>query len=200
MAKKATAETTRNPRARWMARIAQATLVALALGLGGAASASPESVGVDHVDEAHHGKNLLGVKVSSLTAFHRLTLSDMGDHLVFGAGPFYERELVPGVLEVEVAVLLFRGRGTTVMPVEVLLKKPFHASEHFTGYVGVGPTLDFVFEDGERRVLPAIVAAGGGYVWANSHIGVDVEVAVGHVFERPGLQEVVFATGPVLHF
>jgi len=147
-----------------------------------------------------HPKNLIGFKISGLTAFEHPTFLEMEEHLVFGGGPFYERVLVPNMLEVEFAVLMCRGNGSTVMPIEVLLKKPFHPGRHLTAYLGVGPSLDIVFHEDETMFVPAIVAAGGGYIWVNSHIGLDLEVTVGHLFEHPGLQEVVMSTGPVVHF
>lgn len=161
------------------------------------------SHGADHGADHHdgHAKNLLGFKITGLTAFHHATWPEMQEHMVFGGGPFYERELVPNMLEVEFAVLMCRGHGLTVVPIELILKKPFHPSEHLTTYIGVGPTFDLIFkENGEQYVVPALIATAGGYLWVNSHFGLDLEVAAGHLFEADGFQEVVVSTGPVLHF
>ncbi len=153
-------------------------------------------------EDAHHREpmNLFGLKLIGLTAIERADLPHFGENMHFGAGLFYERALVHGMLDVEVTALVCRGREATVMPLELLVKKPFVPAPALTLYVGVGPTLDVVIVDGEREAFPALMAVAGGYVWANSHLGFDFEVSAGHLFEKNGLSEYVFATGPVARF
>jgi len=56
-----------------------------------------------------------------------------------GINPFYERNLIPGWLEIEAAVAAVWVEEETVVAFEVLLKKPFHVNEVVNPYAGLGP-------------------------------------------------------------
>ncbi|MEZ4383643.1 MAG: hypothetical protein R3A79_20090 [Nannocystaceae bacterium] len=180
-----------------------------------AADAEATAHGCDHESCAHgghrkkHTKNLLGAKallVSSLAETGTAPMSEHGDpepgH-VAGTHPgvvvFYEREVVAEWLELELNVGMVSSHEGVRVPIDLLLKKPFHAAKRATFYVGVGPSLE-LFTDGQPP-LGGITGGLGSYLWFTHNFGVDLEVDYTAHFLLPGLEHVVTAgLGPVLHF
>lgn len=121
-------------------------------------------------------------------------------HVLFGAGPAVTLELghgtlagvgvfgsyvvVPGWLEVEGAALVEGGHEGSLVPVVLLLKKPFEVSHAVEPFIGVGPELIVVPAHGEGG--PVVVELGGEavvgtYVFFSRHVGASVEATFGGV-------------------
>ncbi len=129
---------------------------------------------------------------------------DAGGHELhprFGASVFYERELIQNRLEFEIQIALVGGGGMFIMPIDLLLKKPFHVNHRVTPYIGVGPALDAVFTDGEQEVLVGLTSAAGVYVWFSKYAGIDVEIDYTIVVSEHGIEHApCFGVGPAFHF
>jgi len=158
-------------------------------------------------DHKPHTRNLLGSKALFVTALG--TTGAEGDAHGHGAeGPvtnfgvsiFYERELVPKWLEVELNVGLIDGAAGMQIPIDILLKKPFHLSRRLTPYIGLGPSIE-LFARGDRPPLPGVTGGIGVYLWLSRDFGLDLEIDYTAHFLSPGLEHVnTLGLGPVLHF
>ncbi|MGF1510322.1 MAG: hypothetical protein ACFB9M_12555 [Myxococcota bacterium] len=137
---------------------------------------------------------LLGAKAVQLNVFPEEGDGASGG----GAGLFVERSVVPGWLEVELSVSVVAIESETLLPVDVLFKKPFHFGP-FCPYIALGPTVSIVFEDGTRAFAGG-VAVAGFYLWLGDLWGFDVEVDYALLSEEGLQQELTFAAGPTLRF
>lgn len=152
-------------------------------------------------EHKEHTANLLGAKglaLTTITPARETTGPTAVPH--FGASLFYERELVTGWLELELNVALVSAPGGLAIPIDLLFKKPFHASRHVTPYVGLGPALEVeVLEDTE--VFGGVTAATGLYIWVSRFVGFDIELDYTARFSAEGMAHGVGGgVGPVVHF
>ncbi|MCA9691006.1 MAG: hypothetical protein R3A51_09580 [Nannocystaceae bacterium] len=164
-------------------------------------------VGV-HVDCCDHGghhkehtRNLLGVKAMAVGAITGPE-GERGVEAVAhgGGGIFYERELIQNWLEIEPNVGILSAPGGVLIPLDLLLKKPFHVHHKVTPYLGVGPAIEFLIAE-ERGVFGGVTATVGLYVWFGKHVGIDIELSYSLVFERGRLvHNPAGGVGPVVHF
>lgn len=172
----------------------------------------PEHDG-EHGDLEHggevkeHTENLLGVKALALLLIGPPAEEHEGESEGrevsprFGGSVFYERELVQNWLEFEIQIGLVGGGGMFIMPIDVLLKKPFHVNHRVTPYIGGGPALEALFVNGEQEVVGGLTAAAGVYVWFSKYAGIDVEVDYTLVFSEHGIEQApCIGVGPVFHF
>ena len=145
-----------------------------------------------------HYHNLVGVRAIGVAAFEEGAGRDAKPQGGFGFA--YERTLVPRWLELEISMNALFSEAGPALPVDVLLKKPFHASHRFDPFVGLGAVV--VFGVGEEKfVAPGAIAATGMYVWANTRWGASAELDFAAVNEPHGwVYELEFAAGPVLRF
>ncbi len=159
-------------------------------------------------DHKPHTRNLVGAKALMVTSL-ATTGAAAGDEHGHGAGGptttsgvsvFYERELVPKWLEIEVNVGLIDGAAGLQLPIDLLLKKPFHLHRRVTPYISIGPAIE-LFPRGDRPPLPGITGGVGAYLWLSRDFGLDIELDyTAHVLS-PGLEHVItLGLGPVLHF
>ncbi|MEZ4449250.1 MAG: hypothetical protein R3B09_07200 [Nannocystaceae bacterium] len=161
-------------------------------------------------DHKVHTRNLVGFKFYNVNIFQVGERDEVGEPIpgsaaltiypMFGAGLFYERELIRNWLEIEINVLVLADARAKIVPFELYLKKPFHVHRRLTPYVGVGPTLDLLFE--ERRPFPffGLGAVVGAYFWATKSLGFDVDLGYTLVFEERPAHDLNLGFGPVLHF
>jgi len=143
-----------------------------------------------------HTQHLIGLKFISSAA-----LSEGENLALWGAGIFYEREVIQDWLEIELNVPVIGDRDHVILPLDIVLKIPWHASPYVTPYVGVGPGLDVIFHEGETEVFGAIASVVGLYVWFDMVFGVDIEFSYSIVFEEGHIvHELIPSLGPVVHF
>ncbi len=145
-----------------------------------------------------HYHNLFGVRGIGVLAFD---LGEGGDALPEGGfGLAYERTLVPSWLELEVSTNALFAEHGVVLPLDIVLKKPFHVSHRFDPFVGLGAVIAFGVGE-ERFVAPGAIASGGMYVWASTQWGWSFELDFAAVKEpEDWLLELEFASGPVVRF
>ena len=139
---------------------------------------------------------LIGIKGVQLSAF-----PEDGEAL-FGAGfgAFVERSLIPGWVEVELSASVVRieAEEAWIVPIDLLLKKPFHFGD-FCPYIAVGPTVVYVGGE-ERAWFAGGAAVVGAYLWLNEAWGIDFEVDYAIVDENGIQHELTVAAGPTLRF
>lgn len=159
-------------------------------------------------DHKPHTRNLLGSKALFATSLATTGAGDDGAHghhaegpaTGFGVSIFYERELVPRWLEVELNVGLIDGAAGLQVPIDLLLKKPFHLGRRLTPYIGIGPSIE-LFPRGDRSPLPGVTGGVGLYLWLSRDFGLDLELDYTAHFLSPGIEHVnTLGLGPVLHF
>ena len=152
-------------------------------------------------EHKEHTANLMGTKGLALTTITPARDGE-GPSAVphFGASLFYERELVTGWLELEFNVALVSAPGGLAIPIDVLLKKPFHVNRHVTPYIGLGPAFEIEVLE-EPEFFGGVTAATGLYVWFSRTVGIDVELDYTARFGREGVAHGMGGgMGPVIHF
>ena len=139
---------------------------------------------------------VLGAKAVQLSEF-----PDEGEALFGGGiGVFVERTVLDGWMEVELSGSLVRVDGEEwVIPLDLLLKKPFHFGL-FCPYIAVGPTVAFVRAEDETEAFFGAAAVLGAYIWFSESVGVDIEVDYAILAENGVQHELTFAAGPTLRF
>lgn len=181
-------------------------LAALALGLS-----VPQVAGAEEHDAPHQAPHMhsmhasphtaesswiLGAKFVQLNAFPDGGESSSGA----GAGVFGESTLIHGWLELELSASIVSIKDETIVPVDVLLKKPFHFGKIFCPYFSLGPTVSFVFEEDETTPYFGVAAVVGTYLWFNDSFGLDLEIDYAVLDEGELVQEITFAGGPTVRF
>lgn len=180
-------------------------LLILAFGASTAAGSDGEATVAELPSDSTHGSPhtehstwLLGAKAVQLSLFPASGDTFFGA----GAGIFAERTVIPGWLEAEVSVSVVRvaEEDAWVIPIDLLLKKPFELGA-FCPYGAIGPTLSVVnrAEQGTRAFLGVAVVAGF-YLWFGRAIGLDVEIDYAVVAENGVQHELTVAGGPTLRF
>lgn len=154
-----------------------------------------------------HTQNLVGLKGLALVTIAPSEGAELEPEAAgpsvtphFGASFFYEREAVENWLEIELNVAVLSAPGGVLLPVDLLLKKPFHAGRHVTAYVGLGPALEIEILDG-TEVFGGLTGATGLYVWVTKNVGVDIELDYTLIVERGAIAHGLGGgVGPVFHF
>ena len=169
---------------------------------------SPFALGAEHELESSENRSvhssphteesnwLLGVKGVQLNAFSDEGASTSGG----GVGVFIERTVMPGWFELELSPSVVWVEGGTVVPIDLLLKKPFHLDESFCPYFALGPTLSLAFKEEATEVGVGAAFVVGAYIWFGEAIGLDVEVDYALLDENGFVQELTFAAGPTFRF
>jgi hypothetical protein len=140
--------------------------------LTGPALAADEHVGEHPADHA--------LEHSGNTFVITLIGSDQGGfahgeaHNLAGGGIGFEAAVVPNWFEIEIAARgLTGGHGVTI-PIELLFKIPFHASEVVHPFVGIGPFVSLTRDDTVEATGGGVLV-GGTYLWATQHVGFVIE-------------------------
>jgi hypothetical protein len=195
---------------------APALLAALALTLVSPASASePEtkeahSAQADHeaeeehaaedeheAKEEHHGEGdhghahrfLVGAKGTYLMSFPHGEIHHLG-----GGGVFFEIVLIQRWLEMEFSVKGLTGGHGAVLPIEVLLKIPFHVNEVFEPFVGLGLAVVPSFGE-ENEVFFGGVAEVGAHIWVHPSWSLLAAVGYGLTYEHGLVNEAAVSLG-----
>lgn len=112
----------------------------------------------------------------------------------FGGGAFFEFTAIENWLEIEASFHYLLAHGKSELPIDVLLKKPFHVNNWFHPYVGLGGVaVPVLATDTEPLAFHGGVAAvGGAYFWFSQHVGWSAEIndnllfGGGHVLNEVG--------------
>ena len=146
-----------------------------------------------HIEET---ANIVGLKGGPLGVFNE------GERAFGGAfSPFYERNVVPGWLEIEAAMAFGWVEAESVIAFDLFAKKPFHVGEGINPYVGLGANLSIVVGAEETRTRAGILWTAGSYFWFRAgRWGLDVEAVYLLLFAAGLTHEVSFEVGPVFRF
>jgi hypothetical protein len=141
-----------------------------------------------HLEET---ANIIGFKAGPVAQFTE------GEGFIGGGiSVYYERNLIAGWLEIEPAIAAFWVEDETVVPIEVLLKKPFHANPMINPYVGLGPELALIFAPHGNRARFGLKFVGGSYFWfREGPWGLDLELGYVLLFDDQLVHELAVETG-----
>lgn len=174
------------------ARLARGAIATASLLWSSFASAEPASeVPSDH--DEHH-RIVVGANAMALGAVSP-------DRFVsaIGVGGFFEVVAVPEWLELEIGAHYLRTMTEVdEVPVDLVLKKPFHPLPWLNPYVGLGPTVVAELAGEESEVLAGLVAVAGSYFWLTGAIGVSAELDYNVVRGSELVQEVAGLWGLVM--
>ncbi len=146
-----------------------------------------------HMEET---SNIVGLKAGIVSVFDKERRAVGG-----GFSPFYERNVVPGWLEIEAAIAVSWFENETVVGFDLFAKKPFHVNEVVNPYVGLGPNLSIIIAPEETRTRFGILATAGSYFWFGGDAwGLDVEVVYLLLFDNNLTHELAVEVGPTFRF
>lgn len=151
-------------------------------------------------ESAEGREMLLGAKVTQVNAFVDTQLGSEVEH-GFGGGLFFETELLPRHLDLEVglAIVDLPDADILELPFDVLLKLPFYFGESVELYLAVGLTAGPAFGPESTALQFGGAATAGSYVWLGERVGLEVEAEYALLREEGELvQELAFALGAVL--
>lgn len=182
---------------RLLRSLPRLTLTAsILLAIPAPAAAEPAHTGserhADHADEAHH-RFMVGANALMLGAFAH-------GHMVgeLGPGGFFEVVIVPNWLEIELTAHYLRTTSKlSEIPIDLILKKPFHPLRWLNPYVGVGPTVIPTIAPHESSVHVGVATEVGSYFWVTPNIGISAEVDYNLVSDHGLMQEVAGTSGVV---
>ncbi len=131
--------------------------------------------------------------------FISMTLPSQPDRPVwFGPGALFEVPVLHGLLEVEVAAAVLFGAHATEVPVDVVLKVPYHFSQLVDVFVGAGPMVAW---SSHGTVGYGGIVTAGGYLWTHGDVGllmeVDYTVVAHHTDDYHGVEA---AAGVAMRF
>jgi hypothetical protein len=118
----------------------------------------------------------------------------------FGGGLSVERAVVHHLLEVELVAGLLPGEHATLLPVELLLKVPFHPTSWLQPYLGLGPAMVVSFDHGEASPHFGAAAVAGAYFWLGGGLGLMLEVQQELLYDHGVVPEFGTAAGVVWAF
>ncbi len=133
-----------------------------------------------HGAEAHQNRYIIGAKGSYLAAFSHGDLQHLG-----GGGLFFEMTVVPHMLAVEARARFLTDGHVKDIPVDLLLKVPWHVSHTIQVFGGAGPTVVVEMDD-ETSAHGGLVVALGAYTWVHPHIALVMEANYNLVFKDKG--------------
>jgi hypothetical protein len=176
-----------------------ALTASILLAIPSSASAEPAFEERDHVSEhpeAAHHRFVMGANALMLGAIaHGHAVGE------YGPGGFLEVVVIRNWLEVEVGAHYLRTTSKiSEIPIDLILKKPFHPLPWLNPYVGVGPTVIPTFASHERTVHFGVVTQVGSYFWLTPHLGFSAEMDYNLVSDHGLTQEVAGSSGVVVGF
>lgn len=114
-----------------------------------------------------------------------------------GGGVFGEYTIIPSWLQAEASVrFLAEGSEKLVMPVDLLLKKPFELDHGAEAFIAAGGTIVPVLS-GEGETAGGLATAVGSYFWLNQHAGLAFELNYNLIAEAELVHELGGALGVV---
>jgi hypothetical protein len=140
--------------------------------------------------------NIVGLKAGIVNSFNRERHAVGG-----GFSLFYERNLIPGWLEIEAASSAIWIENETVIEFDLFAKKPFHVNEVVNPYVGLGPNVSIIIAPHETRTRFGIHATAGSYFWFGGDAwALDVEVLYLMLFADILTHDLTVEVGPAFRF
>ena len=141
--------------------------------------------------------NIVGLKGGFVNVFSNGEYRSGGN-----VGPFYERNLISGWLELEAALAVTFVGEETVLGFDAFFKKPFHVNPVVNPYVGLGPNLSVIFGRESTLTRFGILGVAGAYFWfGNAHRwGFDLELVYLALFDSDLTHELTLEVGPVYRF
>ena len=171
------------------------------LAAGTLAFAAPEPKPFHVGDEEHCPlirKNVLGAKLIGVASIPVEEPQDVEPQ--YGFGLLYERTLVPMQLQGELSAHVLSTPLGLHVPIDLVLKKPFHVSHTFEPYLGLGGVLTVALGR-ERFVAPGAIASAGLFFWLRENFGFLVEADYAIVREPSQWRHEVEGTaGPTWRF
>jgi hypothetical protein len=152
--------------------------------------------GKGHEEHEEHHRFVTGVNAIALGAIaHGHAIGE------YGGGGFFEVVAIPGWLEFELGAHYLRtAEKTNVVPIDLLVKKPFHPLPWLNPYVGLGPTFIPAFGNGEKSFHAGLATEAGAYFWVSHRVGISAEINYNLVSESGLVQEVAGLSGVVVGF
>jgi hypothetical protein len=166
----------------------------------------------DDATQVEEGDRLiLGIGFTGIESFSQ---GESRPH--FGGVNFVEGVLIRGKLELEIGVRALSAENGVEIPIDFLLKRPFHVSDRVTAYVGIGPALNISIENetakrneageveiesGHTFVFGGFAAVTGAHFWVGKNFGFFGEVNYGW-FDQHGASawEIGGSTGIIVGF
>ena len=111
---------------------------------------------------AEHRHHLIAKAIGMALMHHGESAGEGGGSLA------YEYEVFAHRLELELSAGLLRGAHATELPIELIVKTPFHLSDTFVPFIGLGP--EILVELGHATYVGATATAGTS-VWVSEHLG-----------------------------
>lgn len=154
--------------------------------------------------KVHENHYFIGVKGAYLGAIHKAEAGDHGEaHTEVahhgGAGLFFELTLVRHWLELELSIKSLSSEHGVVIPIDILLKVPFHFNKYVIPYVGIGPAMAITV-DGDASVYFGGASALGAYFWVHRHIGLLLEFNYNILHDHGLVHELGVGAGVVVGF
>ena len=137
-----------------------------------------EGHGGHHGHRPHH-RYFLGVLGTGLAV-----LADEGTSSHFGVGAFFEIEAIAGWLEFELSLRVLSAQTGVELPIELLIKKPFHVNHWFHPFLGIGPALVPAFLDEGNSVHGGGAAAVGAHFWITSDVALMAEFNYNLIYDN----------------
>lgn len=148
-----------------------------------------------HIEE--ETANIVGIKGGFVSVWSAGEYDPGGN-----VGPFYERNVIPGWLEIEAALAVTFVEDETVLGFDVFAKKPFHVNPQVNPYVGAGPNVSIIFGPEDTVARFGILATAGSYFWfGHEHQwGFDLELVYLALFDSDLTHELTLEVGPAFRF
>lgn len=143
--------------------------------------------------EEHHNHFFLGANGQALAVIAGGEVAPAG-----GGGAFFEFTVIENWLEIEAAVHVLSSHGELELPIDVLLKKPFHATKSIHPYVGLGPAVLPIFASEGTKVYGGLAFAGGSYFWFTQHVGWSVGLNYNLLFGGGSIKNEVGGTSGIV--
>ena len=143
-------------------------------------------------------KNVLGAKVIGIASIPFGEPQNVEPQA--GIGLLYERTLVPMQLQSEFSAHVVSTPLGLHVPIDLLLKKPFHVSHRFEPFLGLGGVVTFALGR-ERFAAAGAIGSAGLFFWLRESFGLLLEADYAIVREpSEWRQEIEGTTGPVWRF
>jgi len=171
-----------------------AVLAVLTVVADGAAFAGESIIEADGV-RASSRDAVVGVRGVQVAQSHG-DASSLGS----GVGAFYERSVVPGWVELELALTGEQVEDHRALPMEVMLKLPVEIAPTVAAFVGVGPSLTIASGEHGAESHLGVIGAVGMNVWPSERWGIDIEIDYTTYLDAEGGRAVGLAAGPMARF
>lgn len=139
-----------------------------------------------------------GTVLGARVAYLRGLEAEGANH--FGGGLSIEQTLIAHRLEAELVAQMMPAAHELRMPVELLLKVPFHVNEWLQPYLGLGPAMGLGF--GEEGTTVHFGGAGvvGSYFWFSESVGALFELNYEGLYEAELVHEAGVTAGLAWRF